>query len=548
MTDAFKDTFSTRSPDVRWDAVVIGSGMGGMTTAAMLSKLGQRVLVLEKHYVPGGFTHTFKRKQWTFDVGVHAVGEVTEQALLGRLLGRLTDGRLRWESLGPVYDEFHFKSGRRIDFASQRSVWVDTLKREFPHEAAGIDAYIQEVKKVGRSMRGYFLSRALPSSLSRIADPLLARQAKKYFATTTETMVASFVSDPELQQLLTAQWGYYGSPPSRSSFAIHALTAKHFFHGAYYPRGGSHAIAQELLTTVKNAGGWTRIKAPVAEIIIRRGRAVGVRLESGEEIRAKSVVSAVGGLNTVERLLPDSAKKKSWAKGISSLTPSPAHFCVYLGFKGDIRSAGATAANKWFYDSDDLNIETWDFAHPEKPAPALYTSFNTLKDPTYDPGPEQIHSGEVITFVPYDAFERWQEARWMKRGDAYEALKTELKERVLKQFYKHMPQLEPMVAFSDVSTPVSTVHFTSAAKGAIYGIEPTPARFENRWLRPRTPVAGLFMSASDMASAGVMGAFVGGVLTALSMQPRRSVGLLRDVFAAPNPARPGENILATHTR
>ena len=72
--------------DETYDYIVIGSGMGGMTAAAMLSKLGKKVLVLEQHYVPGGYTHTFKRKKYLWDVGVHAVGEVTEHSMTGRLL------------------------------------------------------------------------------------------------------------------------------------------------------------------------------------------------------------------------------------------------------------------------------------------------------------------------------------------------------------------------------------------------------------------------------------------------------------------------------
>src|SRR4029079_794117 len=103
-------------PDGHWDYVVIGSGMGGMTTAALLAKLGRRVLVLEQHYAPGGFTHVFKRPGYHWDVGVHAVGEVTEHSMTGRILRALTDGKLEWTSLGSVYDQFNFPDGFSIDF------------------------------------------------------------------------------------------------------------------------------------------------------------------------------------------------------------------------------------------------------------------------------------------------------------------------------------------------------------------------------------------------------------------------------------------------
>src|SRR5262245_34962110 len=94
--------YSIHSPEQKWDYIVIGSGMGGMTSAALLSKLGKKVLILEQQYVPGGFTHTFRRHRWEWDVGVHAVGEVTQHTLLGRLLSKLTDDNLQWATLGKI--------------------------------------------------------------------------------------------------------------------------------------------------------------------------------------------------------------------------------------------------------------------------------------------------------------------------------------------------------------------------------------------------------------------------------------------------------------
>lgn len=520
--------WSTRSDPREWDAVVIGSGMGGLATASTLATLGQRVLVLEQHYVPGGFTHTFKRKRWQWDVGVHAVGEVTDRAVLGRVLHALSGDKLEWASLGGVYDEFHYPD-LRIDFPDSKARFAENLREAFPSRTQDIQRYFDKVRDVSAGMMPYYASRLFSPSVAGLTDPLLARRAHGLLLERTRDVLSQLTVDERLQSVLTAQWGYYGVPPDRSSFAIHALVARHFFHGGYYPVGGSSKIAEHLCATVARAGGWTRINADVQQIVVRDRRAVGVRLADGEEIRAKRVVSAAGAIATVDRLLPTQERAAPWAQSIAALTPSPCHVCLYIGFKGDITQAGASAANKWFYETWAKDASYWDVEDREEKAPVLYCSFPSLKDPTHQAGDEHLHTGEVVTFVPYELFAPWRDGRWKKRGEEYEALKKQITERMLEQFLSHMPGLRSMVAFAELSTPISTEHFTRAPRGAIYGIEPTPRRYSNRFLRPRTPVEGLFLSGADMASVGVMGAFVGGLLCAAAMEPLGVARYLRGV-------------------
>jgi all-trans-retinol 13,14-reductase len=270
--------WSTRTPDGRLDYLVIGSGMGGMCCAALLAKLGKRVLVLEQHYEPGGFTHTFKRRGFRWDVGVHAVGEVTDRAMPGRLLAHLTDGRLRWTSLGSVYDEFYYPDNFRIDFPDNPEQFKANLIAAFPDEVAAIEKWFALARETAGGMRGYYLSRALPPGIGRHAEKLLARSAAQLFERKTAEVLAELTDNPKLRAVLVSQWAYYGSPPSRSSFAMQALVTRHFNWGGYYPVGGSQAIAEGLLQTVAANGGWTKIRADVEEILIEDGVAVGVRL------------------------------------------------------------------------------------------------------------------------------------------------------------------------------------------------------------------------------------------------------------------------------
>ncbi|MEK7692502.1 MAG: NAD(P)/FAD-dependent oxidoreductase [Bdellovibrionota bacterium] len=506
-----------QGPDDGWDAIVVGSGMGGLGCAAALAKYGRKVLLLEQHYVAGGFTHTFTRKEYTWDVGVHCVGEMGPKDLPGHLLAWLSNDRLKWQHMGAVYERYFFPDGFQFDVSANWREFKAELESRFPTEIAGIDQYFNLVRSVVRIAKPYFLMKIAPPALARFLEPVLTPTLFKLWLKTTKTVLDEIFRDDRIKAVLTAKWGYYGSPPSQSSFGIHALVQRHFWHGGYYPVDGAGSIAIHLIDTIRAAGGECLVRAPVDEILVKNGRTFGVRVEGGRTFRSSKVISATGAIPTVSKLLKPTPATRTWRAEIESLKSSPPHICLYLGFDQSPSKWGATTANLWFYETWDMEFGEWDIADAKSEAPVLYCSFPSLKDPQHQ---GNHHTAEVVTFVPWSCFEKWENSRRGMRGKEYQEFKKTLEARFIAQVRKHRPWLIDQAKHIEFSTPLSTTFFARSHQGAIYGLEATPRRFLSPALRTRTPVKDLYLAGGDVASLGVTGALVGGVLAASSIEPR----------------------------
>jgi all-trans-retinol 13,14-reductase len=370
-------------------------------------------------------------------------------------------------------------------------------------------------------------ARALPRILAP-GGKKAAEAALPHLRATTADVLASLTEDQRLRAVLAAQWGYYGATPATSSFAMHALMVRHFLHGAWYPVGGAASIAPALLQTVADAGGWCAVRRSVDEILVKGGAVRGVRLDDGTEIPAKAVVSTAGAIPT-SNLLGDGLPG---ATQDSYRTAGPAHVSLYLGFKGDVAKAGGRRYCQWYYDSWDLEVNGWDVAPGSipGPAPVLFCSFPSLKDPLHEPGADQRHTGEAITFVPWESFQPWLDSRWKKRGADYDAFKQEMTDVLLEQYLSLYPGLAPLVDHVEMSTPLSTNHFARSARGSIYGLGTEPARFDDPSITPKTGIKGLFLGGVDASAPGIVGALSGGALSAAAAEPLKAARFLQPIM------------------
>lgn len=165
MIQSYKRKFKTEE---NYDTIVIGSGIGGLTTAAFLSKEGQKVLVLGRHYTAGGFTHVFKRKGYEWDVGIHYIGEVQRpNSAIRRIFDYITDGKLQWADMGRVYDRIIIGE-KEYELVKGIENFKEQLAQYFPEEEKAIDEYVDLIFAVVKSMGSFFSAKALPPFLSRL--------------------------------------------------------------------------------------------------------------------------------------------------------------------------------------------------------------------------------------------------------------------------------------------------------------------------------------------------------------------------------------------
>ncbi len=458
-----------------WDAIVIGSGIGGLTAAVLLgAHAGKRVLVLERHYEAGGFTHTFHRPGYEWDVGLHYIGQMQDERSAVRCaFDHVTAGGVRWQPMPEIYDRLIIE-GRSFDFAAGRERFREGLRQSFPGETRAIDLYLAAVQACKRASGLYYAEKAVPAPVAALAGSLMRVPYMRWARHTTRQVLESFTGNRELIGVLAGQWGDYGLPPGKSSFAAHAMIVEHYFGGASYPIGGAGALAAAIVPQIESAGGEVVTSAEVSAILLDGTRAVGVLMSDGREFRSGVVLSDAGAANTFERLLPpnlpglDSLRCK-----LRTLQPSTAHVSLYVGLSQSDAALGLQGTNLWVYPSydHDANVEQ-SAQNIDAPLPVVYLSFPSAKDPDSQrrhPGKSTI---EAITMLPYAAFDRWGDTRWKRRGDEYDALKGKLQPQFVGPPLAVMDNLVFLVVLDECGdvldrSPARDVPVVSLAKDAI---------------------------------------------------------------------------------
>ncbi len=509
-----------------FDAAVIGSGLGGLATAAYLCAAGKKTLVLEAHYVAGGNSQVFRRNHkgnaYEFDVGIHYIGECGRDGIITSILSGL--GLAERVVFRPLdadgYSTLHFPDLTfRVPFGWDR--YRARLFETFPREHEALSPVLDIMQGVGAAGQGLGRGELEMGELASEAPVFLQWGLRPVTELFDEHKLSA-----QAAAVLLGEQGCYAVRPSNTPVAMAAGLTDHFLRGAYYPVGGGQVIAGRLIEAIRAYGGEVRTQSPVHRIRIEKGRVLGVvagkKNQTPYEIDAPIVVSNADLKRTFFGLVGEDHLESATVERIRDLEMAVPLFCVYLGLDIDLAAQGMPNSNHFIWGHYDIEAvyDQLDAGQISKEAMAYITTAS-LKDPESGHLAPSGHTNlQIMTLVPRD-YGVWgvgkgpTEGERYHRNPEYRRRKDALMDHLIDVSEKVIPGLREHIVWKEAATPISQERFTRSTGGTSYGIEMSCSQAGPMRVGPRTEIEGLFLcGASAPSGPGISGVLRGGVAAA----------------------------------
>lgn len=533
--------------DEKWDAIVIGSGLGGLTTAAYLSTNGLRTQVLEQYDTAGGSSHVFRRNnKWEFDVGVHYIGDCGPNGLVPTVLrGIGLEGKIDFL---PMDEEFFTLISPDLTFKVPKG-WDNYLNRAieaFPDEEAGLRKHAKVMRNIAKELNRADTPNSLLDAVKfALKSPTVIRWSRR---SSGDLFDSCKLSDQARWFLAAGSTIVSTVPPSRVSVLLDAMAIDHMLKdGGFYPKGGGQVFAANLVDVVRTHGGDVRTQARVEKILIQDGSTYGVRLNNGEVVNAPVIVSAADIKKTFLDFVGAEYLSARTIGKVSGYRMALPLFCVYLGLDIDL-SDRMPNTNYMIYTSYDIEAICRDCYEGRIPDdPLIYITVASIKDPhTEAIAPRGSSNIQIMTLVPPD-YSLWHIEEGPAAGEKYSrkseylAIKESLTERLIESAEKVIPDVKEHIVWKEASTPITHERYTLASGGTSYGIEPSTGQFGLKRPKPKTEVEGLYLAgASTVFGSGVVGTMLGGIGCASAILRRNLLEEIRGgrVYGDPSKLTP----------
>jgi len=299
---------------------------------------------------------------------------------------------------------------------------------------------------------------------------------------------------------------------------MQAVVMDHYLKGAYYPRGGGQVLPAHLVDVVRSHGGEVRTRAGVERILVEDGAAVGVRLTSGEELRAPVVVSNADLKRTFLEMVGEEHLSPQTVARVRQYRMALPLFCVYLGLDIDLRGR-IPNTNYLYYTSFDIEGPYQDCLDGRVPSDlGFFITVASVKDPhTETIAPKGYSSLEIMSLVPAD-YSVWGIEKGPASGEryhrnpVYQSLKERLTDALVEGAERVIPGIGEHIIWKEAATPISQEHFTFSTGGTSYGIDLAVDQFGPNRPTPKTEIDGLYLAgASTVFAHGIAGVMRGGV-------------------------------------
>jgi len=504
--DAFPRAGRSQKSGSGYDAIIIGSGLGGLSCAAAFARKGFKPLVLEQHSVPGGYATTFKRPGgFVFDVSLHSTSVSERNGMANLISGfpEITDvefvpHRTLYRAIFPEHDI-------RVPHKDIAG-YIKTLHGHFPDEKEAIDGIFNDIKGLPDDLNRYSAANGKINFATFAKDfPVLSRAVGQ----TWGTMVDARTKDPKVKGIVSALWGYFGLPPSKLASIYYALPLYGYLaEGGYYPIGKSQKISDGFVRYIEGHGGKVQLKTRVEKILTKDHEAFGVRTSDGAEITARAVVSNANAYDTVHAMLDEAEFLKDYLARMDKFTASISSFQVWLGLKKDlVGELGLKDTEIFYYSGYDMESAYTEAMNADMRNPGFGL---TLYDNLYKGySPQGKNIVNIISLQGYEPWKRF-EADYLKGNkDAYRAEKKRIADILIQTAEKMlMPGLSKAIEVMEAATPLTNLRYTSNYRGAIYGWDQTLENSMPRRLGQKTPVRGLYLAGAWTQPGGGYGAVI----------------------------------------